>query len=171
MARGGHMNSTRDFRGINRRVLLAGLSALSCQLADIPAWAQTPTDPLPSWNDGVAKRSILDFVAATTRQGSPDFVPVAQRIATFDNDGTLWVEQPMYTQLAFALDRTKALAADHPEWRQTLPFKAAIEGDMKALAEAGERGLVELLTATHAGMTTAEFEAVVEAWIATARHP
>lgn len=168
------MSSIRDFQGINRRVLLsslAGLSALSSPLFGVFARAQTTTDPLPSWNDGRAKRSILDFVAATTRQGSPDFVPVAQRIAAFDNDGTLWVEQPMYTQLAFALDRVKALAADHPEWGQTQPFKAAIEGDMKTLGEAGERGLVELIMATHAGMTTTEFEAVVEAWIATARHP
>jgi hypothetical protein len=113
----------------------------------------------------------LDFVAAVTRQGSPDFVPVPQRIATFDNDGTLWVEQPMYTQLAFALDRVKALAPEHPEWKEKQPFKAAIEGDMKTLAESGERGMLELIMATHAGMTNADFETEVEAWLAAARHP
>lgn len=128
-------------------------------------------DPLPSWNDGKAKKSLTDFVAHVTREGSPDFVPKAERIATFDNDGTLWCEQPMYVQLAFAMARVHALAEKHPEWKETQPFKAVLEGDRKALAEAGERGLVELIMATHAGMTTEEFENVVTDWLATAKHP
>ena len=135
------------------------------------AQAATSANPLPSWNDGATKQSILDFVAAVTREGSPDFVPPAERIATFDNDGTLWVEHPMYTQLAFALDRVKALAPQHPEWKDTQPFKAALEGDMKRLAETGEHGLMALLMATHPGMTTNEFQKIVVDWIATARDP
>ena len=127
--------------------------------------------PLPSWNDGANKRAITDFVARVTQQGGPDFVPPAERIATFDNDGTLWVEHPMYTQLAFALDRVKALAALHPEWKNTQPFKAALEGDMETLAELGEHGMAELVMATHAGMTTEEFQKIVTDWFATARHP
>jgi hypothetical protein len=134
-----------------------------------PALAQS--DPLPSWNDGKAKQSILDFVNAVTREGAPNFVPAAERIATFDNDGTLWVEQPMYTQLSFALDRVKALAPMHPEWKQKQPFKAVLGGDMKALAASGERGLVELVMATHAGMTIEEFERIVKEWLSTARQP
>jgi len=146
--------------GISRRFLLSTLAVLPALAGAFPrtfARAQA-AEPLPSWNDGRAKQSILDFVAAVTREGSPDFVPVPERIATFDNDGTLWVEQPMYTQLAFALDRVKALASQHPEWRAKQPFKAALEGDMKTLAASGERGLVELIMATHAGMTTESFE-------------
>jgi hypothetical protein len=117
---------------------------------------QAQTDPLPSWNDGTVKQSILNFVTAVTREGSSDFVPPDERIATFDNDGTLWVEQPMYVQLAFALDRVKVLAPLHPEWKDTQPFKAVLEGDMKTLAESGVRGLLELAAPTHAGMTTPE---------------
>jgi hypothetical protein len=161
---------------MSRRFLLSTLAALptlSAPLLSVPAWAQAAasTAALPSWNDGAAKQSILDFVAAVTREGSPDFVPVPQRIATFDNDGTLWCEQPMYTQLAFALDRLKALAPMHPEWKDKQPFKAALEGDMKTLGESGDRGLMELLMVTHAGMTTDEFESIVKDWLAKARHP
>ncbi len=116
-------------------------------------------------------RQSCEFVAAVTREGSPDFVPPAERIATFDNDGTLWVEHPMYTQLAFALDRVKAMAPLHPEWKDTQPFKAVLEGDVKALMEIGERGLMQLMLVTHAGMTTEEFQKIVIDWIATARHP
>jgi phosphoserine phosphatase len=134
-----------------------------------PALAQT--DPLPSWNDGASKSAILDFVARVTNEGGGDFVPAPDRIATFDNDGTLWVEHPMYTQLVFALDRVKALAPEHPEWKTTQPFQAVLEGDMKALAAAGEKGLVEIIAVTHAGMSTADFEAIVTDWIATAKHP
>jgi hypothetical protein len=128
-------------------------------------------DPLPSWNDGATKQAILKFVTAVTQAGSPDFVPPAQRIATFDNDGTLWVEHPMYTQLAFALDRVKTMAPLHPEWKDTQPFKAVLDGDMKTLAAAGEQGLAELVMATHAGMTTDEFEKIVTDWLSTARDP
>ena len=131
----------------------------------------TQGDPLPSWNDGPPKQSILSFVAAVSREGSPDFVPVPQRIATFDNDGTLWCEQPMYVQLAFALDRVKALCDQHPEWTDTQPFKAVLENDMAALEQAGYRGLMELVMATHAGMSTADFEKICVAWLKTARHP
>ncbi len=133
--------------------------------------AQAQTDPLPSWNDGPSKQAITGFVARVIQQGGPDFVPPAERIATFDNDGTLWVEHPMYTQLAFAIDRVKALGPLHPEWNNKQPFKAALEGDMKTLAESGEHGMAELVMASHAGMTTAEFQKIVTDWIATARHP
>src|SRR3954454_16876458 len=134
------------------------------------AFAQK-TDPLPSWNEGTAKQSIVDFVAAVILEGSPDFVPLSQRIAVFDNDGTLWCEQPMYVQLAFALDRVKALAPMHPEWTHQQPFKAALDGDMKGLVEASERGLMELILVTHAGMSTEEFERIVTEWLSIARHP
>src|SRR5215831_15384071 len=131
-------------------------------------WKQPAPDPLPSWNDGPAKRAVLDFISRTTTQGSKDLVPEDERIATFDNDGTLWVEQPMYTQMAFALDRVKQLAPSHPEWKDKQPFQAALAGDMKALAASGEHGLMELIMATHAGMTTDEFEKTTKNWLATA---
>lgn len=157
---------------INRRVLLTIAATVAFLFgAALPASTQAlaQTDPLPSWNDVPSKRAITDFVARVTRQGGPDFVPPAQRIATFDNDGTLWVEHPMYVQLAFALDRVKALAPLHPEWKETQPFKAVLEGDMKTLGESGEHGMAELVMATHAGMTTEEFEKIVTDWLATAR--
>ncbi|KPK18850.1 MAG: haloacid dehalogenase [Betaproteobacteria bacterium SG8_41] len=139
--------------------------------AALVPWAQAQSDPLPSWNDGAAKARILEFVRAVTVAGTPTFVPPAERIAVFDNDGTLWSEQPAYFQLLFALDRIKALAPKHPEWKTKQPFKAALEGDMKALAASGEHGLLELVMATHAGNTTQEFESIVKDWLATARHP
>lgn len=147
-----------------REVVLGMAVAL---LAVAPAKAQN--DPLPSWNNTGPKAAILAFVERVTKDGSPDFVPEAQRIAVFDNDGTLWVEQPMYTQLAFALDRVKQEAPSHPEWMTKQPFKAAIEGDMKTLAESGEKGLVELIMATHSGMTVTQFEEIVSSWLAEAR--
>jgi phosphoserine phosphatase len=168
------MNSKAASTGISRRTLvstLAALPALSGTLFSVSASAQTAADPLPSWNDGAATQSIINFVTAVTREGSPDFVPVPQRIATFDNDGTLWCEHPMYVQLAFALDRVKVLAPLHPEWKDKQPFKAVLEGDMKTLAEAGERGLVELVMVTHAGMTSSEFAKIVSDWLVAARHP
>jgi phosphoserine phosphatase len=168
------MNSKVASSGISRRALvstLAALPVLSGTLFSTSAPAQTAADPLPSWNDGAAKQTIVNFVTAVTRDGSPDFVPVPQRIATFDNDGTLWCEHPMYVQLAFALDRVKAMAPLHPEWKDKQPFKAALEGDMKTLAESGERGLMELVMVTHAGMTSNEFAKIVTDWLATARHP
>ncbi|WP_409999644.1 HAD family hydrolase [Rhizobium leguminosarum] len=133
------------------------------------AFAQS--DPLPSWNDTASKAAIVSFVEKVTGQGSPDFVSETERIAVFDNDGTLWVEHPMYTQLAFALDRVKALAPQHPEWKETQPFKAVLEGDMKALAASGEKGLVELIMTTHAGMTSSDFQKIVTDWLASARDP
>ena len=133
--------------------------------------AQTAANPLPSWNDSPSKKAIVDFVAKVTQAGGPDFVPVSERIATFDNDGTLWGEQPIYVQAAFALDRVKALASQHPEWKQQQPFESVLEGDMKAVAATGERGLLEIMAATHAGTTTEEFETIVREWISTARHP
>lgn len=132
---------------------------------------QETADPLPSWNDGAVKQSIVEFVGKVTKKGSPDFVPPMERIAVFDNDGTLWAEQPLYFQGLFALDRVRALASQHPEWKDTQPFKAAIENDIKTLAGFGPQGLIELALETHAGMTTEEFAAIVKDWLATARHP
>jgi hypothetical protein len=128
-------------------------------------------DPLPSWNDGAAKKNIVEFVSKVTTEGSPDFVPVPRRIATFDNDGTLWAEQPMYFQLFFALDRVKALAPQHPEWKRKEPFASLLKGDVKGALMGGEKSIAEIVMVTHAGMTTSEFENIVEDWIATAKHP
>jgi hypothetical protein len=128
-------------------------------------------DPLPSWNDTPRKRAILAFVERVTRPGSPGFVPVSERIATFDNDGTLWSEQPLYVQQVFAIDRVKALAPLHPEWKTRQPFQALLEGDVKALAAGGDRAVMELLVATHTGMTTEAFDATIRDWLATAKDP
>jgi len=128
-------------------------------------------DPLASWNDAKAKQAIQNFVVKVTKQGSPDFVPVAERIAVFDNDGTLWAEQPMYVQLAFALDRVKALAPQHPEWQMTEPFASVLKGDLKNALSGGHKALIEIVAATHAGMTTEEFEKTVREWIAATKHP
>ncbi len=133
--------------------------------------ATQAADPLPSWNTGNAKQSILDFVARVTTSGGKDFVPASERIATFDNDGTLWSEQPLYFQLAFALDRVKALAPQHPEWKGQEPFASLLKGDLKGALAGGEHAIGEILMATHSGMTTVEFETIVKDWIATARHP
>jgi len=128
-------------------------------------------DPLPSWNNGPAKQSIITFVEKVTTPGSPDFVPVPERIATFDNDGTLWCEKPLPVQVYFALDRVKTLAPQHPEWQTQEPFASILKGDPKGLMAGGERGVVELFMATHAGNTTVEFEQIVKDWITTAKHP
>ena len=128
-------------------------------------------DPLPSWSDGKAKHSIIAFVAKVTKEGSPDFVTPAERIATFDNDGTLWAEQPMYFQLLFALDRLKTLAPQHPEWKDKEPFASLLRGDVKAALAGGEHAILEIVMATHAGNTTEEFKKIVEDWLATAKHP
>jgi phosphoserine phosphatase len=130
-----------------------------------------PRDWLLSWNEGTAKSSIIAFVEEVTTPSRAGFVPAAERIAVFDNDGTLWSEQPMYFQLAFSLARLTALAPEHPEWRQQMPFSAALEGDLARVLEGGEHALLELVMATHAGVTTDEFAAAVNAWLATARHP
>jgi phosphoglycolate phosphatase-like HAD superfamily hydrolase len=129
------------------------------------------TSPLPSWNDTAAKKAIMTFVEKVTKEGSADFVPPNERIATFDNDGTLWCEQPMYFQLFFALDRVKALAPQHPEWKTKEPFASLLKGDVKGALAGGEHAILEIIVATHAGMTTAEFEKIVADWIATAQHP
>lgn len=128
-------------------------------------------DPLPSWNEGKTKSAILNFVKTVTDSNSENFIAIRDRIATFDNDGNLWAEQPAYFQLFFAIDRVKALAPEHPEWKTTQPFKAVLENDMQELAKQGEHGLLKLVMATHAGNTTAEFESDVKAWIKTAKHP
>ena len=135
------------------------------------ASAAFAADPLPSWNDGPAKQSIITFVEKVTKEGSPGFVPPAERIATFDNDGTLWSEQPVPVQLYFALDRVKALAPQHPEWKTKEPFASLLKGDMKTALAGGDHALLEIVMATHAGMTTVEFEQIVKDWIATAKHP
>jgi phosphoglycolate phosphatase-like HAD superfamily hydrolase len=137
--------------------------------AGLPALAQT--DPLPSWNDGPAKQSVVKFVRTVTETGSPQHVAPAARIAVFDNDGTLWSEQPMYFQGLFAFDRVRALAPKHPEWKTRQPFKGILENDMKAVAAASEKGLMEVVAVTHAGMTTDEFAQSVRAWLTQARHP
>jgi len=136
-----------------------------------PIAARAATDSLPSWNDGPAKAAIVDFVARVTAEGGPDFLPVRERMATFDNDGTLWCEQPLPVQLFFVLDRVKALAPEHPEWQSEEPFRSVLAGDIKAALASGEAGLVKLGMATHASMTTDEFDKIVTDWLATARHP
>src|SRR5262245_48299309 len=126
---------------------------------------------LPSWNDGPARKAIVEFVGRVTKEGGADFVPPPERVAVFDNDGTLWAEQPMYFQLAFALDRVRALASQHPEWKEKEPFKSVLAGDVKSALAGGEKAVGELVMATHAGVTTEEFEKIVGDWIATAKHP
>ena len=128
-------------------------------------------DPLASWNDGTTKKSILDFVARVTEAGGKDYVAPEERIATFDNDGTLWSERPYPFQVAFALDRVKALAPQHPEWQDKEPFKSVLAGDLKGMLSGGYHGLIAIVAATHSGMTTDEFEAEVRQWVATTRHP
>ncbi len=128
-------------------------------------------NPLPSWNNVPAKQAIIDFVAAVTNPQGPDYVAPAERIAVFDNDGTLWSEKPVYFQLFFVLDRLKEMAPEHPEWKTTQPFKAALERDLSTLAKSGEKGLLELVMATHSGMTTSEFTDIVKRWLKTAKHP
>ena len=151
-------------------LLLAGATLLSgCARGTTTGPAAAPV--LPSWSDGAARDALVAFVKDVTTEGGPHYVPPAERIAVFDNDGTLWSEQPMYVQLAFAIDRVKALAPEHPEWRERQPFKGALDGDLAAVAATGVHGLLELVMATHAGMTTDEFAETVKRWLATARHP
>src|SRR5438874_5859382 len=152
-----------------RQNLIAAV--LVCALALATTVARATADPLPSWNEGKTKQSITEFVGKVTKEGSPDFVPPEERIATFDNDGTLWCEQPMYFQFFFAVDRVKALAPQHPEWKTKEPFASLLKGDVKAALAGGERAMLEIIVATHAGMTTTEFEQIVKEWIATAKHP
>ena len=138
-------------------------------VASLPLAASA--DPLPSWNDTAPKKALTGFVGKVTKESSPDFVPPAERIAVFDNDGTLWAEQPMYFQLFFALDRVKALAPQHPEWKEKEPFASLLKGDVKAALAGGESALAQIVMATHASLTTEEFERIVTDWIATAKHP
>jgi hypothetical protein len=139
--------------------------------ASTHAPVSSATSVLPSWNDTATKRSLIDFVTRVTTPGSSDFVPPSERIAVFDNDGTLWVEQPAYVQLVFALQRIKALAPQHPEWKTEEPFKSVLAGDMKSVAATGETGAAKILAATHAGMSTEAFRATVHDWMATAKDP
>ncbi len=149
------------------KIIEQGVLLLAFALA-LPAFAQ---DPLPSWNDTAPKKAIVAFVEKVTKQGSRDFVPPAERIATFDNDGTLWAEQPMYFQLLFALDRVKVLAPQHPEWKTKEPFASLLKGDVKGALAGGEPAIAQIVMETHAGMTTDEFEKIVVDWLATAKHP
>jgi phosphoglycolate phosphatase-like HAD superfamily hydrolase len=170
--RPGVAQMIRNFRG---KLLFGARRAVSLCLLGLvhvfgSAHAQT-IDPLPSWNEGPSKARILAFVQAVTDKSDKDFVPPAERIATFDNDGTLWCEQPMYVQMAFLLDRVKELAPKHPEWKTQQPFKAALERDFKALAAQGEKGAMQLVAATHTGMSSEAFNRIAGDWIATARHP
>jgi phosphoglycolate phosphatase-like HAD superfamily hydrolase len=145
--------------------------ARSLWLALLVVGSPLRAEPLPSWNAGPARQAIVSFVERVAKPGGPDFVPPAERIAVFDNDGTLWSEQPTYVQIAFVLDRLKALAPQHPEWKGKEPFRSALAGDLARVAKSGERGLVELFMATHAGNTSEEFARIVEAWLDSARHP
>jgi len=147
---------------------LFALVALSVVSLALPAFA---TDPMPSWNDTAPKKAIVTFVEKVTKEGSPGFVPVAERIATFDNDGCLWSEQPMYFQAFFIFDRIKQLAPHHPEWKDKEPFSSVLKGDIKSALAGGEHALIEMGMATHAGTTTEEFEKIVTDWITTAKHP
>jgi phosphoglycolate phosphatase-like HAD superfamily hydrolase len=154
---------------LNRR-----LAILAFVFVNLFCWshrAAAQGNPLPSWNAGMAKAAITDFVSRTTTEGGPDYVAPAERIAVFDNDGTLWSEQPMYFQLAFALDRVKSMAPERPEWKDTEPFKSLLAGDLQGVLASGEKGLAEILAATHAGMTTDKFAETVRDWMETARHP
>jgi phosphoglycolate phosphatase-like HAD superfamily hydrolase len=147
-----------------------GLTLLLTLALSLPALAQT-SEPLPSWNDGPAKKNIIEFVQAVTDQSSKDFVKPADRIAVFDNDGTLWSEQPMYFELLFALEEVKRTAPQHPEWKTTQPFKAVLENDHKALGESGMDGILKIFGATHTGMTTEAFDDYAKTWLTQARHP
>ena len=168
-----HMASRRGF------LRLLGTALLALSLGTLSGCASNPdsgagratSDPLPSWNDTAPRQSIVAFVERVTREGSPDFVAVPERIAVFDNDGTLWAEQPMYFQVLFTLDQVKALAPQHPEWRDQEPFASVLKGDARAALAGGEEALAKLVFGTHAGVTTEEFAKTVSDWIATARHP
>jgi phosphoserine phosphatase len=158
-------------------LLFAGLISCTAPNTDTATTSENTVepvavaDPLPSWNDGERKQAIISYVENVTDKASADFIPVADRIATFDNDGTLWSEQPLYFQLFFAIDRVKALADEHPEWKTEQPYKAVLENDMEELAKHGEHGLIKVVMASHAGTTTQEFESIVTEWLATAKHP
>ena len=168
------MNSGETFFRISRRAMLTAFAALPALPVIVPIAARAQpaaSDPLPSWNDVASRKAIVTFVERVTTKGSPEFVPVAERIATFDNDGTLWAEQPMYFQLLFALYRVKLLAPQHPEWATKEPFASLLKGDVKGALAGGEPALFQIVMATHTGMTSGEFDQIVSDWIATAKHP
>jgi phosphoglycolate phosphatase-like HAD superfamily hydrolase len=156
--------------GMQRRMMTVAVWLLLVLIGGSPL-SGAERDPLASWNDGPSKKSINDFVARVTQEGGPDYVKPEERIATFDHDGTLWAEQPMYFQIAFAMDRVRALAPKHPDWKTKQPFKAVLDRDIKALAALGETGFVKIMAVTHTGITTDDFSKIVADWIATARHP
>ncbi|WP_428030032.1 HAD family hydrolase [Ancylobacter sp.] len=162
---GGHLTRPK------RRILLAAMLATLVMFSATAGLVAQPTDPLPSWNQGQAKQSILSFVERVTQQGGPDFVPVADRIAVFDNDGTLWSEQPVYFQFMFALDRVKELASAHPALAGQEPYKSVLSGDPAALAALGEKGLLQIMELTHTGLPVSDFHTLVRDWLKTARHP
>ena len=169
-----HRLSRRGFLAGSAGMGVWGWSGASAQPARDESSAgvrRTRNDPLPSWNAGAVKSAITGFVARITDKRGTDYVPPRERIATFDNDGTLWAEQPIYFQVQFALDRIKELAPQHPEWKETQPFKSVLDGDHAGLEAAGEKGILEIIAATHAGMTTDAFNKIVADWLATARHP
>jgi hypothetical protein len=168
--KGGDRMTTPPNAEATRRQALA-LSAMVAAAALLPAAARADADPLPSWNAGPRRDAILAFIGRTTQQGGADFVQPEDRVAVFDNDGTLWCEQPAYVQAIFVNDRLHALAQDHPEWQTMQPFAAALKGDMKSVAAGGEHAVAALIMATHAGMTTDAFTEIVTDWIATAKHP
>lgn len=151
--------------GVYAMIAVIGCAVLWSSLV----WAAD--DPLPSWNEGSVKQAVVEFVGRVTKEGGPDFISPAERIATFDNDGTLWAEQPIYFQVQFALDRVKALAPKHPEWNEKQPFKALLAGDMKGFTAGGAKALAEVMAVSHSGMTTEEFKTIIEEWLATAKHP
>jgi phosphoglycolate phosphatase-like HAD superfamily hydrolase len=153
-----------------RRGLLVALLGLTLYATGVYARTET-SDPLPSWNAGKVKQSITDFVTRVTKQGSSDFVKPELRIATIDNDGTLWVEQPLYTQFVFALDEVKALAPKHPDWKTTEPFKTVVSGNIDAIAGLSEKDMAEIVAVTHSGMSTDAFNETVANWLAIAKHP
>ncbi|HEX2842880.1 HAD family hydrolase [Hyphomicrobium sp.] len=155
-----------------RRTLFAAFFAVVTAFGSgVVSAEDAKRDTLPSWNDTAPKQAIVDFVSRVTKEGGADYVPPPERIAVFDNDGTLWAEQPVYFQLAFAIDRIAALAPEHPDWEKTPPFEDILKGDLKAVAASGEHGLLEIIAATHSGMTTEKFAAIVDGWLARAQHP
>lgn len=156
---------------MKRKFTQAGRSFCLAMMLALVAGLVSAADPLPSWNKGSAKQSIIEFVKTTTEKRSENFVPEAERIAVFDNDGTLWTEQPMYFQAFFIFDRIKQLAPQHPEWQSQEPFASVLRGDVKSALAGGEHALMEMAMATHAGMSTEQFEQTVSQWISTARHP
>ena len=169
----GSQQADRTCSSIPRHRRVAScLSVVAIFLSSVlAACGPSQEDVLPSWNEGPSKKAIVEFVSRVTTPAGSDYVAPPERIAVFDNDGTLWSEQPIYVQLAFMLDRVKALAPQHPEWQGQEPFASVLKGDIKGALAGGERGLLEMMAATHAGMTTEEFDGVVREWIATARHP